>query len=344
MMSGTSLDGLDIAFCHFIKVGKKWFYQIGPTETIEYSDHWKETLKTIETKDAFSFAETHINYGHFLGQQAKSFILKHRLDVDFIASHGHTIFHQPQNKITFQIGDGAAIAAETGKSIVCDFRSLDVALNGQGAPLVPFGDKILFNGFQCCLNLGGFANISFEKNNERIAFDICPVNIVLNFLSETSGNSFDDRGMMAATGKENPALLLALNQLKYYKKKPPKSLGKEWVISKIIPLLATDTILISDKLRTFCEHISEQISKILPSDSSAKVMVTGGGAHNDFLIRLLKQKSSCEIILPDKKTIDYKEALIFAFLGVLRVRNEINCLKSVTGASKDNISGAIYIG
>jgi anhydro-N-acetylmuramic acid kinase len=266
------------------------------------------------------------------------------LNIDFIASHGHTIFHQPNKKITFQIGDGSAIAAETGLPVVCDFRSLDVALNGQGAPLVPIGDRMLFNDFQYCLNLGGFANISFEKNNKRTAFDICPVNIILNFLSEITGSSFDNKGKIASSGKVDHALLSALNQKKYYKKNPPKSLGKEWVISEILPLLALDTISISDKLRTFCEHIADQITKVLPPDMPAKVLVTGGGAHNDFLVRLLKQKSKNEIILPDKKTIDYKEALIFSFLGVLRMRNEINCLKNVTGASKDNIGGAVYDG
>jgi anhydro-N-acetylmuramic acid kinase len=344
LMSGTSLDGLDIAFCNFNKAGKKWFYKIVHAETIEYNDYWKETLKNIENEDAFSFAKTNKDYGHFLGQQVKRFITKHHLNIDFIASHGHTIFHQPNKKITFQIGDGAAIASETGVPVVCDFRSLDVALNGQGAPLVPIGDKILFSDYQYCLNLGGFANISFEKNNERIAFDICPANIVLNFLSDQAGYLFDDKGKIAASGKVNQALLSALNKLKYYKKKPPKSLGKEWVISEILPLLITDTISISDKLRTFCEHIADQITKVLPPNNPAKVLVTGGGTHNDFLIRLLKQKSQKEIILPDKKTIDYKEALIFAFLGVLRMRNEINCLKSVTGASKDNIGGAVYVG
>ena len=343
-MSGTSLDGLDIAFCQFINKGKNWLYEIIHAETIEYPNLWKETLKNIENKDAFSFAETHINYGHFLGQKVKRFITKHHLKIDFIASHGHTIFHQPQNKITFQIGDGSAIAAETGLPVVCDFRSLDVALNGQGAPLVPIGDRMLFNDFEYCLNLGGFANISFEKNNERIAFDVCPVNIVLNFLAEKANHSFDNKGKLAASGKIDPDLLSALNQLKYYKKSPPKSLGKEWVISEIIPLMAVENLSIEDNLRTFCEHIAEQIFKILPSNKPVKVLITGGGAHNDFLVRLLKQKTKNEIILPDKKTIDYKEALIFAFLGVLRMRNEINCLKSVTGASKDNIGGAIYAG
>lgn len=191
LMSGTSLDGLDIAFCSFEFPEKKWQYHIVQAETVPYPEAWNSRLENLENSSAFEFVKTDIEYGHLLGKLTRDFIQKHQLHPDFIASHGHTIFHQPTLNLTAQIGRVSAIAAETRLTVVGDFRSLDVALGGQGAPLVPIGDRLLFSDYNYCLNLGGFANISFEQDENRLAFDICPANIVLNKLAGKTGKSFD---------------------------------------------------------------------------------------------------------------------------------------------------------
>ena len=344
VMSGTSLDGVDIAFCKFYFENNKWQYSIEQAETIKYDKSWKNILAYLENSNALNFVIIHKQYGHFLGKLISKFIRKHRVTPDFIASHGHTIFHQPENKITFQIGDGAAIAAECGFPVVCDFRSLDVAMGGQGAPLVPIGDKLLFADYDYCLNLGGFANISFENKNKRIAFDICPVNIVLNKIAENFGKEYDENGALSANGKINLSLLNELNDLEYYKNNFPKSLGKEWVLKYFFPILNKYDITDEYKLCTVCEHIALQISHQIKNDSKNKMLITGGGAYNSFLISRIKENCKVLTDIPSKKIIDFKEALIFAFLGVLRMTNNVNCLSSVTGASSDNIGGAVYFG
>jgi anhydro-N-acetylmuramic acid kinase len=333
---------VDIAYCVFTNDGFRWTYNIAKAETIDYTTLWKDKLRSLEGTDALTFAETHINYGHYLGGLVADFMKKHALTPDFVASHGHTIFHQPEKHFTLQIGDGASMAAECGCTVVCDFRTTDVALGGQGAPLVPIGDRLLFGEHTYCLNMGGFANISFEEKGRRVAFDVCPVNIVLNTLAETTGAAFDCEGNMAATGTADTALLTELNNLHYYHRKPPKSLGKEWVLCELMPLLDKYSISVNDKLRTVCEHIAMQIAETLSAGTHSSVLVTGGGAYNRFLINLIKEKTTNEIVLPDDITINYKEALIFAFLGVLRMRNEVNCLRSVTGATADSTGGAVY--
>ncbi|MEO6883308.1 MAG: anhydro-N-acetylmuramic acid kinase [Bacteroidia bacterium] len=346
IMSGTSLDGVDIALCRFVLENDKWKYFLEKAETIPYTKTWKKKLSTIENSSAFDFALGNAEYGTLLGNLINSFLKKYFLKADFIASHGHTIFHQPEKKLTFQLGDGAAIAAICNLPVMCDFRSLDVALGGQGAPLVPAGDVLLFSEYDFCLNLGGFANVSFQKKNKRIAFDICPVNLVVNYLCEGIGKPFDDKGKMGKNGKINSSLLAELNKLPFYHLpiNKPKSLGKEWVLKNIFPILKKYEIPLNDKIRTFYEHISIQLNKALEKEKIGNVLVTGGGAHNDFLMECLRKNSSHTFILPEKKVIDFKEALIFAFLGVLRWRYEINCLQSVTGAIKNSVSGCIYWG
>ncbi len=342
LMSGTSLDGLDIACCEFSLDDGRWNYKIHCAETVPYSDDWKKRLSTLETGSALEYVTTDIEYGHLLGELARDFITRHNLEVAFIASHGHTIFHQPGKRITSQIGRGSAISAEAGLPVVCDFRSLDVALGGQGAPLVPIGDALLFSEYGYCLNIGGFANISLQRENKRVACDICPANIVMNQLAGLSGYEYDPEGMMAASGTINAELLAKLNGLPYYRLAFPKSLGKEWVIENIHPILNQSGIPVNDQLATFCEHIAMQVGSATTPGEGSKLFITGGGAFNTYLIERIRHYSQAEIILPDANTINYKEALIFAFLGVLRWRNDINCLKSVTGSAKDSSGGAIY--
>ncbi len=341
-MSGTSLDGLDIAFCEFSKTNHLWNYSIKFAETIHYTDQWKDLLSHLESASALEFVTADIEYGHLLGRLTKEFIDKTKLVPDFISSHGHTIFHQPSKRITSQIGRGSAIAAETGVRVICDFRSLDVALSGQGAPLVPIGDALLFDTYDFCLNVGGFANISYQKNNQRIAYDVCPANIVMNQLALTEGYEYDPDGGLAEKGIVNQPLLKQLNNLAFYHEEFPKSLGKEWVVQHIFPLLKKSGLSACDLLATFCEHIAIQVAAATGSSRGKKMLVTGGGAFNTFLIGRIRHYAAPEIIIPDNHTINFKEALIFAFLGVLRHRNEINSLSSVTGARKNSSGGAIY--
>lgn len=344
LMSGTSLDGLDIAFCRFTVDNSVWTYEIVCAQTIAYPENWKQTILSLEKTDALTFQQVHADYGHYLGGLVSEFIMRNNIKADFVASHGHTIFHQPDKKLTVQIGAGSAIASKCNLPVVCDFRTLDVALGGQGAPLVPIGDKMLFPEYDFCLNLGGFANVSYQHNGVRIAYDICPVNIVMNTIAEKKGKPFDENGAMAKEGILSGYLLNEFNQLGFYKMIPdsPKSLGKEWVIKNINPLIEQYEISDEDLLRTFCEHIAFQIGKSLKNKPKGKILVTGGGAYNTFLIECIQQHTEHQLVIPDKKTIEYKEALIFAFLGVLRTRNGVNCLKSVTGASRDNCGGTVY--
>ncbi|MBU46565.1 MAG: anhydro-N-acetylmuramic acid kinase [Flavobacteriales bacterium] len=334
VMSGTSLDGIDLAICTFTK-DTNWKFKIEKSETLEYTYYWKKTLSELHTRSESFISEINIEYGKLLAETINIFLAEEK--IDFIASHGHTILHQPKNNITLQIGDGETMANITKTKIINNFRSLDVSLNGQGAPLVPIGDLHLFSEYKYCVNLGGFANISIKENNTIIAFDICPVNIVMNAISKRLKLEFDMNGNLAKKGKIIPELLEELNNLPFYKRKPPKSLAREWVEEFINPLL-TATYKNEDLLNTFCEHVGMQIGKLLDCNSA---FFTGGGVFNTYLMSRISHYSKAEVIIPNKETSNFKEALIFGFLGVLRLRNEVNCLQSVTGAKEDNCGGEI---
>lgn len=344
IMSGTSLDGIDLAYCRFEFMFGAWHYKIIRADTYKYPVYWKKKLSEASGSSALDFSLLHVEYGEFLGNTVKNFVIKNKLSPDFISSHGHTIFHQPENRLTAQIGSGAAIAAKSGLKTVCDFRTLDIALGGQGAPLVPIGDELLFGKFGACLNIGGIANISYKAGKRRIAFDISPANIILNYLAGKIHKDYDDKGQEASKGKIINDLLVQLNGLEFYRQKPPKSLGREWLENRFIPLTELyKKHSICNIIGTVTEHIAEQIAITINSSGTRNVLITGGGGYNDFLIGLIRKKCHAEIILPDKVVIEYKEALIFAFLGVLRMRNETNCLKSVTGAKADNCGGIVYL-
>lgn len=343
VMSGTSLDGLDLAACSFRYNGEIWDYIVHNAITIPYDPTWKQKLVSAHTLTGFELRTLDVEFGKFIGQWVNEFIVRSGFKPGLIASHGHTIFHQPQAGITLQIGSGAVIAALTGISTVSDFRSTDVALGGQGAPLVPIGDELLFGKYDACLNLGGFSNISFRFNQKRIAFDICPVNILHNSLVRSEGFDFDTDGRFAASGNINTHLLEALNTLDFYRAKPPKSLGREWFERVILPLFEGSGLNLADKLRTATEHIVIQLNHVLTHYGFRYVLVTGGGTHNKFLIDRLRDTCSATIAIPDRITIDYKEALVFALLGVLRMNNLTNCFSSATGASADSSGGAVYL-
>jgi anhydro-N-acetylmuramic acid kinase len=340
LMSGTSLDGLDICLAKFEKQNSVWKFKILQAETLPYSEKWENKLRNSIHLSAEELLEFHSEYGFYLGKAVKSFIEKYNLEnIDVIASHGHTVFHQPQKKFTLQIGDGRAIKIENGLPVVYDFRSQDVLMGGNGAPLVPIGDEFLFSEYDACLNLGGFSNISLKLNDKRIAFDIAPVNIILNKLAQNFNQSFDINGDLAKQGKINTELLSKLNSLDFYCQSHPKSLGIEWCNENIFPLF--EGLDSKNILATFTEHAAEQISKIFNQYQLKKVLFTGGGTYNSCLIEKIKEKTNSEIIIPEKEIIDFKEALIFAFMGVLRINNEINVLSSATGSSQDHSSGII---
>ncbi|MFY7742035.1 MAG: anhydro-N-acetylmuramic acid kinase [Flavobacterium sp.] len=343
VMSGTSLDGIDLAQLYFSNKNGNWTYKIGNCQTVPYNSEWLNKLKVAVHFTEKELQELNNEYTDFLGNTIKNFIEKYKIEfIDAVCSHGHTILHQPQNRFTLQIGNLPKIAKIIGHTVICDFRVQDVKLGGQGAPLVPIGDRLLFSDYDFCLNLGGFSNVSFEENGVRIAFDICPVNTVLNYYVNQLVFDYDDKGEIARSGKVNQTLLVELNSLDFYQKKYPKSLGIEFVNSTIIPLINCFPISIEDKLHTFVEHIAIQIAVAL-SKKDGKMLVTGGGAYHVFLLERMKEYlPTMEIIVPDANTLEFKEALIFGLLGVLKLRNEINTLSSVTGSKKNHSSGMIY--
>lgn len=343
VMSGTSLDGVDLSHIKFYLNDSKWTFEILESETISYSQSWINQLKSAVDYSETELEKLNAAYTKILATIISTFIKKHKIEnLDAVCSHGHTILHQPQNGFTLQIGNLPEIATLIHQTVVCDFRVQDVKLGGQGAPLVPIGDRILFSEYDYCLNLGGFSNVSFEQNSERIAFDISPVNTVLNFYANQLGLNYDDKGKLSRTGDINENLLNELNSLNFYKLKFPKSLGFEFVKEIVLPLIEKYEIPIEDKLRTFTEHVALQTALALPN-KKGRVLITGGGAYNDFIInRIQSYLPEMEIIIPSAKILEFKEALIFALLGVLKLRDEINVLSSVTGAKKDHSSGEIY--
>jgi anhydro-N-acetylmuramic acid kinase len=365
-MSGSSLDGLDIAFVEFHESSGTWQYEIKAADCYPYSEEWVKKLRHAIQLNALDYQLLHTEYGHYIGSQVNAFIAHHNLQyqVQLIASHGHTTFHAPAQKMTGQLGDGAAIAAVTGINVVSDLRAMDIALGGQGAPIVPIGEKLLLGNYTFFLNLGGIANISYNHPDEYLAFDVCPANRVMNMLAHDAGKPFDDGGQIAATGTVQENLLKVLNELEYYQMPYPKSLANDFGTDVLYPLLKSSGVSAADAMRTMVEHIAVQISNAIqkllsnqkletPSDpvigagTNHKLLATGGGAHNHFMMERLQavlQPVGVEVIATDNNLIDFKEAIIMGLIGVLRWREENNVLASVTGASRSSIGGAVWIG
>lgn len=350
VMSGSSLDGLDIAFAEFREQGGQWSFSIIETACYAYPDEWSARLQQSVSLHARDYLLLHSEYGHYIGQRVNEFIDKHGLQFQaaLVASHGHTSFHLPGKKMTAQLGDGAAIAAETKLPVVTDLRALDIAFGGQGAPIVPIGEKWLLPGYAYFLNIGGIANISV--NAERYtAFDVCPANRVLNLLANEAGQPYDAGGRMAASGKINAALLERLNNLEFYRQPPPKSLANDFGTGIVYPLIKDAGVSLPDALRTYTEHIAIQVRNAVPKPGipHSSMLITGGGAFNEFLVNRLAvymQEMGIETVVPEPGLVEYKEAMIMAFIGVLRWRQENNVLASVTGAVRDSIGGALWMG
>jgi anhydro-N-acetylmuramic acid kinase len=364
-MSGSSLDGLDIAFVHLHENAGKWNFEIIKADCYEYHEEWKNKLRSAIKLNALDYQLLHTSYGHYLGEQTNKFITENNLQyqVQIISSHGHTTFHVPEKKMTAQLGDGAAIAATTGINVVSDLRSIDVALGGQGAPIVPIGEKLLLNDVDFFLNLGGIANISYKQNENFTAFDVCAANSILNMLANKAGEEFDDNGTIASQGNINEELLTKLNNLEYYGHAYPKSLANSFGIDTVYPLILDSVCGIEDAMRTYVEHIAMQIKNAIRNllsnnnpleeeyrqlkTGNWKLLSTGGGTFNHFLIERIKNnliELNIELIVPDENLIKYKEAVVMALIGVLRWREENNVLASVTGASRNSIGGAVWIG
>ena len=353
LMSGSSLDGLDIAFIEFDESGGKWNYDIKASACKPYTLEWRERLANACNITAFDYLRLHVAYGKYIGDQINEFIETHQLQhqVQLIASHGHTVFHNPAQGMSNQIGDGSVIAATTGINVVSDLRAMDIALGGQGAPIVPIGEKLLLNEYCCFLNLGGIANISCNIKNEYVAFDVCSANRILNMLAQTTGKEYDEDGWIASRGSINEALLNQLNQLDYYKKSYPKSLDNSFGLQTIYPIIQSYNLSVEDAMCTYAAHIVEQIANgfnsLLDTSVPHKLLVTGGGAFNKFLTHQLQEKMSnygVVVVIPAPELINYKEALIMGLIGILRWREEYNVLSSVTGARRDSINGAVWMG
>lgn len=340
-MSGTSLDGLDIAYVEFWQEVGEWRYRLGPYDTLPYTKAWRLRLQQLPAANALSFAATHAAYGAFCGRAVRRFVQAHALSPQLVASHGHTVFHQPEQGFSTQIGDGAAMAAHAGLPVVCDFRSGDVARAGQGAPLVPIGDALLFGQYAACVNIGGFANISYAQGEGRVAYDICPANIVLNEWAQRLGQPYDAQGQLAREGGLAADLMCQLEALPYYAQQPPKSLGKEWVEAQIAPLLQAYDKRPKQVMRTFSEHVAKRIASALPP--AGQVLISGGGAYNSFVMERIRAYAKADVVVAAPDVIEMKEALIFAFMGLLRHLEQHNIWAQVTGASANSIGGAVYL-
>ncbi len=355
-MSGSSLDGLDVVCVELVEQSGSWTFDILAAECIPYSAEWKEKLQNAVNSDALSYQLLHTDYGHFLGQKVNEFIQRHDLafKVGLISSHGHTSFHVPARKMTAQLGDGAAIAAETGLPVVTDLRALDVAFGGQGAPIVPIGEKMLFREYPIFLNLGGIANISFNLPGSYLAFDVCPANRVLNMVAGEAGKEYDAGGKMASEGRVVAEVLQKLADFEFYRTPYPKSLANSFGTDKVYPLLKLSGLSLQDQLGTYVEFIVNEIRNsvlhVREQESvsiTGKMLVTGGGALNTLLVDRLREtlaKEDIEVVVPDEKIVNYKEALVMALIGVLRWRQEYNVLSSVTGAKRNSIGGALWQG
>ena len=343
IMSGTSLDGLDVVWSK-LSFNKTWFYEIIDGKTYEYSKSWKNKLHNAHKSQGRDLVFLDQKLGNYIGEKINDFLKEKKIQksqIDLISSHGHTLFHEPENNLTKQIGNGAYICSTTKITTVSDFRTIDVAFGGQGAPLVPVGDQLLFGNYKGCLNLGGIANISYDLKKTRIAGDVNFANIISNYLSNKIGHSFDKNGEIAKQGKLNEDLILKLEELDFYNKEFPKSLGIEDFNHWYKPLFDNCKASINDQLFTSGTHLCRTIKNIFNFDKNDTLLITGGGAYNKFWISKLKELE-VNAVIPETKLIDFKEGLIFSLLGVLKLRNEINILSSVTGSSKDLSSGVIH--
>lgn len=347
IMSGTSMDGVDLALCDIQNTSKGYTASIIKGITVPYNESWRVRLSQLRYQNAEVYTKTDVFYGRFLGELSAGFFEHMGEKADLIASHGHTIFHNPKQSLTAQIGDGATLNAYAKVPVVSNFRRADVGLGGQGAPLVGIGDELLFGEYNFCLNLGGFCNISSTHKGKRIAFDIAPCNIVLNRLAREQNLQFDENGALAEKGTCILPMLEALNSIDFYQQRHPKSLGREWINKNFWHIVREyDGSPLEDRMKTLVQHIAFQVGKTMKGLTenplnTCSVLITGGGAFNHCLRAYLSTETGCNCVVPDDNLVNYKEALVFALLGAMRIQNVTNTLSAATGASADCIAGSL---
>lgn len=336
-MSGSSMDGLDLVLATFWRESQGWRFAIDQCETIDFPAYLYQNLQKAPSLSLAHQNNLDRNFGLWIANEIT--IFSRKCTPDLLAIHGHTVEHAPEKGISKQLGCGQTIADCTKIRTVTEFRTADVKIGGQGAPLVPVGDFELFNAYDACLNLGGIANISIR--NLKLAGDICPCNQVLNHYAGQLGMKYDDKGSTARKGKVDEGMMVKLRKIPFFETTFPKSLPNHFISQEIL-----NSVTPLDGLRTYTEFIAKNIAKMLPhaSDKKKRLLISGGGAYNDFLIELLRMEvANWEIYLPPKEIIEFKEALIFAFLGLKKIRGEVNVLKSVTGGKYDTSSGTIHL-
>lgn len=346
LMTGTSLDALDIACADFVQdSARNYTYEWVAVKSVPLPNTLRQNLIDVYNGTAVQMAELHYSFSRWVAREVNAFVAEQSLkNINIIGYHGQTIFHAPQSGYTFQLGNPGVIASYTGIDTVGDFRSQDVALGGQGAPLVPIGDALLFSTYDGCLNLGGIANISATQNKEIKAFDVCAFNLVMNHLAKQAGEDYDKDGNLASKGKVRSDLLESLNQFPFYAQSTAKSLGFEEVENFYIPTIARFNQSPQDSLATFTLHATDRIQQATEQLGLQKVLVTGGGAFNKHFIGLINDQATCHFEIGDSTLIEFKEALLFGFLAALRLTDEVNVLNSVTGATRSSVSGALYRG
>ena len=338
-MSGSSLDGLDLSLCRFPDGDRP--FNIEAARTVPYPADLRRRLLEAMDAPALEAARLDRDLGRFIGEACRDLIAEAGT-ADLVASHGHTLYHRPEEGLTTALGHGAWIAAACGLPVVNELRSLDVALGGQGAPLVPLGERDLFPGHRAFLNLGGICNVGLHGTDRVLGYDACIGNQALDRLAGEAGLDCDRDGALARSGAVNEELLATLDALPFHAQSPPRSLGREWFREAVEPLIGRTDIPLADRLRTVVEHIAGQVAKALEG-ARGPVLVTGGGAHNGFLVERLRARSSTPVELPEKDVIDFKEALVFAWLGLLRWQGRPTSLASVTGAARDSVGGAVWL-
>ncbi len=349
VMSGTSLDGMDMVLAEFEKVADTWSFRVLCAKGTTYPKDLSERMHKARFLSAEELAFLEHDLSLFWAEHLNVFLSEAKEDCALIAVHGQTVFHQPEKKLTLQLADLGLIASHTGFPVVGDFRRADLALGGQGAPLVPMGDRYLFGEMAACLNLGGFANVSYFENKQHLAKDLTVANHLLNLLASELGMEFDMDGRLAAMGQVHQEVLSGLQRLEYFGLSGPKSLGYEWFDAEFLPLWnkLTAQLSLEDRMRTACAHIAERVASAL-SAVQGKLLVTGGGAFNRVLMleiekTLPKGLSIKSLSSEEQCYIAFKEALVFAFLGVLRFRGENNIIAGITGASRDHCAGLIAL-
>lgn len=353
VMSGTSLDGIDIALCEINSVKCVCIH----SAEFPFEPKLKEdVLRAINSPVTLSFiGELDTRLGELFAQAILSFIQDNQIDAQKIRAiglHGQTLWHQPNGDFPFsmQLGNPNVVSVQTALAVVADFRGKDIALGGQGAPFAPAFHKEIFGALgrkTAVVNIGGMANITF-LNDALSGYDTGPGNVLMDYwISQTKNLPYDKEGIFAACGRVNEALLQSFLSDDYFHKIPPKSTGREYFnptwLSNHMPIF--QTLQEEDIQRTLLELTAQTITDALQNSSVELLIVCGGGAKNSFLMQRLHELAQIEVTTSDTYGVsgDFMEAMAFAWLAYKRIHLEKVELSSVTGAKEDAILGALYL-